>query len=120
MGWTHWEKLADKDSWYPENLNYDGSACYELGIRGKWKQSVTVTYVGETSNLKTRMVQYGKYGSHKWRELNKYWKYNYTLYFRYYPTKNAESAKSLEDDRLEKFGLERYLWNTNLGKNGKY
>jgi len=115
MGWTHWYVLADKEIWYPDNINYDGPACYELGIKGKWKQVIkviNVTYVGKTYNLKVRMGQYGANGSHLGKYVEKYLKHGYTLYFRYYPTRNESEANSMEKERLQKYGLERYPWNT--------
>ena len=112
MGWTLWYELANKERWYPDNINYDRPVCYELGIKGKWKQAIIVTYVGKTSNLNVRMGQYAANGSHLRKYLEKYWKYGYTLYFRYYPTRNESEANSMEKERLQKYGLERYPWNT--------
>jgi hypothetical protein len=115
MGWTMWKKLATKEKWYPRSLKYQDAACYELGVKGKWKQSVTVTYVGKTGNLRKRMSDYAQTGSHLEKYLRKYWKYGYVLYFRYFPVETETKAARLERERLEKFGLERYPWNTYLG-----
>ncbi len=117
MGWTSWKELATKNEWHPESLKYGGSACYELGVRGKWKHSITVTYVGKTDNLSRRMYKYAQTGSHLERYLRKYWKYGYVLYFRYFPVETEKEAARREKEMLERFGLERYPWNTYLGIN---
>ena len=115
MGWTQWKKLASRTDWYPDSLDYDGAACYELGIKRKWKHDLIPTYVGKTGNLKTRMSQYARNGSHLRKLLVKYWKYDYVLWFRYYPLENEAKAKTMEEKSLSDFGLERYPWNSNLG-----
>lgn len=115
MGWTQWKKLANKFDWHPENLSYDGPACYELGIKGKWKHYVIVTYVGNTGNLNSRMYQYAQNGSHLKKLLKKYWKFEYTLWFRYFQVNTKNQAVRMERNRLSEFGLERYPWNSYLG-----
>ena len=115
MGWTQWKKLATAREWYPENIEYSEAACYELGIRGKWKHFVIQTYVGNTGNLKMRMTQYARNGSHLHKIVSKYWKYDYTLWYRYFPLSSKQKAENMEKELLDKFGLEKYPWNTYLG-----
>jgi hypothetical protein len=115
MGWTHWKLLANQESWYSNEIKYQGPACYELGIRGKWKQYVIPVYVGNTDNLFRRMDQYGRNGSHLRKLLLKYRNHDYALYFRYSPHRMKSAAQKEEKDLLLKFGLERYPWNTQLG-----
>ena len=115
MGWTKWKKLANKDKWYPDTLDYDEAAAYELGIKGKWKHFVIQTYVGNTGNLKQRMTQYAKDGSHLHVIVSKYWKYGYTLWYRYYRLSSKQKAENMEKELLEEYGLEKYPWNTYLG-----
>ena len=115
MGWTQWRRLANKDVWYPDTLGYEGAACYELGIKGKWKRYIIKTYVGNTDNLRRRMTEYAKNGSHLHSIVSKYWKYDYTLLYRYYALSSKQKAVNMEKELLEKYGLERYPWNTHLG-----
>ncbi|MGC8516263.1 MAG: GIY-YIG nuclease family protein [Thermoplasmata archaeon] len=117
MGWSRWKELATKEEWYPDNIRYSGPACYELGIKGKWKRYVIQTYVGSTGNLQQRMTQYARNGSHLHRIVSKYWKYDYTLWYRYYPFPSKQKAEEMEGDLLNKYGLEKYPWNTYFGNN---
>ena len=112
MGWTHWRELANEEDWYPDNVDYDGAACYELGINGKWKHYVIPVYVGETANLSKRMYKYGLNGSHLRKLLLKYWRYEYVLWFRYFPVYDKTDAMKMQNLLLNRFGLERYPWNT--------
>lgn len=105
MGWTHWKRLANSEEWYPDVLDYDGPACYELGIRGKWKHYVIVTYAENTGNLSDRMYQYARNGSHLKKIVTKYWKYDYTLWFRYMRADSKQRAMALEKNRLKEFRL---------------
>ena len=114
MAWSHWRFLADEDTWHIEDLSYEGAACYELGIRRKWKRRVIPVYVGNTGNLFIRMDQYARDGSHLRGLLLKYWKHDYVLYFKYSQNRKKETAQKEEKKLLSKFGLERYPWNTQL------
>lgn len=114
MGWTHWDKLANKDEIFNDGIEYDGHSVYELGVRRRYGKYVTPVYVGETNNLKRRMGEYATTGSHLWSYASKYWRMGYTVYFRFQYADSKEEAKKLQDELLKRHGLERYPWNNNF------
>jgi len=66
--WTDWRKVADKKSWYDDQLDWDGPACYELAIGGDRGGNIKIVYVGETGNERRRVIAYASHGSHLRRE----------------------------------------------------
>src|SRR5574337_2025800 len=80
--WTAWRKLADKKHWYDDDFDYDGPACYELGIGGPRRGNIQTVYVGETSNEKSRLYSYARYGSHLSPIIDAHLRKGYTLYYR--------------------------------------
>lgn len=115
MGWTRWTELASKDYHFANQIEYQGPAVYELGVRGRYRKYVTTVYVGETGDLKSRMTSYALDGSHLKKYAVKYWKMGYKLFFRFQKVNAKSRAKNLQNELLNRFGLEKYPWNNNFG-----
>ena len=112
--WTAWRKIADRDHWYSDKLDWDGPACYELGIGGPRGGNLRVVYVGETVNESRRVTAYASHGSHLseivvWH-LNKGWH----LLYRAQAKTSKQKAVQLQNNLLAMF---EYDWNIQL--NGK-
>jgi GIY-YIG domain-containing protein len=105
---TGWRKIADSHNWYDEEFDYGGPACYELGT-GHSRTQVTVRYVGETSNERSRISQYAQGGSHISREIDSYLRRGYNLYYRGMALSSKKAAKGMQDDLLDQYD---YDWNT--------
>ena len=58
--WTQWRKIADRNDWFDDTLDWDGPACYELAIGG----NLRIVYVRETNNESRRVIAYASHGSH--------------------------------------------------------
>lgn len=114
VGWTRWTELANRDYHYAGDITYDGAAVYELGVRGRYRKYVTTVYVGETGDLKSRMTSYAVNGSHLGKYAKKYWKMGYKMFFRYQRVTTKIQAGKLQDQLLQRFGLEKYPWNNNF------
>lgn len=53
--WTNLRKISDRHSWYDENFDYEGPACYELAIAEPRGGAPRIVYVGETGNERARL-----------------------------------------------------------------
>jgi hypothetical protein len=111
MSWTRWRKLADRQGWYDDVFDYDGPCCYELATGGPRGGDIQPHYVGETSNEKKRMCQYGRDGSHLSRIINRYLKDGWSLYYHAYCTDSKEKAVEMERNLLARH---KYDWNSML------
>lgn len=105
-------KLAYGREWFPEHLRYGGPATYELGLGGPRYGDIEPVYVGETGNLKTRMSDYGKKGSHLFDVINEALDKGYALYYRYQRRRTKITAQ-----RSEMYYLDRYDYDWNIAWN---
>jgi excinuclease UvrABC nuclease subunit len=111
MRWTNWRKIADKDYWYTESLDWDGPACYELAIAGSRGGKQKTVYVGETKNEKRRISTYAKNGSHLSEFINAHLDNGWHLYYHAILTQTKESAVQLQNNLLATYN---YEWNKKL------
>lgn len=105
---TGWRKIADRSNWYDAEFDYDGPACYELGT-GHSRTQVTVRYVGETENERSRISSYAQNGSHISREINSSLRKGYNLYYRGMALPSKKAAKKMQDNLLAGYD---YDWNS--------
>jgi len=106
--WTAWRKLANKKNWYNNEFDYDGPACYELGIGGPRGGNIQPVYVGETANERIRLSSYACHGSHLSAFIDKCLQQGYTLFYRAQALNSKRAAKNMQDNLLKKF---LYDWN---------
>ncbi|MBI1803277.1 MAG: hypothetical protein HY033_04315 [Ignavibacteriae bacterium] len=109
--WTQWRKIADKRNWYDDDLDWDGPACYELGIGGPRSKNPRVVYVGETGNEQKRISAYARSGSHLSRIIDWHLKQGWRLYYRAQIKQSKRVAMTTEYNRLASF---KYDWNRKL------
>jgi hypothetical protein len=82
MGWTSARLIAVKGIWFPELLDNDGPACYELGTGGPRGGNIQWHYVGETTNERSRIECYARNGSHLSKLINWHLNQGWCLYYR--------------------------------------
>ncbi len=109
--WTYWRKLADKKFWYDDKFDYEGPACYELGIGGPRYRNIQPVYVGETGNEKKRLSDYARHGSHLAHIIAQDIKKGYSLYYRAQAMLSKKDAKRMQNNLLQRF---QYAWNIQL------
>ena len=105
-------KLAYGREWFPEHLKYGGPATYELGLGGPRYGNIGSVYVGETGNLRKRMSDYGKEGSHLNDVIDEALDQGYSLYFRYQRRRTKWTAQ-----RSEMYYLDKYDYDWNIASN---
>ena len=115
MSWTRWRKLAEGRDWYDDLFDYDGPCCYELGTGGPRGGDIRPHYVGETSNEKKRMCQYGRDGSHLAQIINGHLRKGWCLYYRAYCADSKKKAVEMQNKLLAQH---RYDWNVMLNGDG--
>ena len=112
--WTQWRKIADRNHWFDDALDWDGPACYELALAGPRGGNLRIVYVGETINECKRVIAYASHGSHLAdiirRHLNKGWH----LFYRAQQRPSKQAAVLMQNNLLAEFD---YDWNIVL--NGK-
>jgi len=113
-GWTRWRKIADRDQWFDDALNWEGPACYELAIAGPRGGDLTIVYVGETANERKRMSEYASHGSHLSDTIESHLKRGRHLYYRAQGKKSKQEAVAMQNRLLDGFD---YDWN--IQRNGK-
>jgi hypothetical protein len=106
--WTRWRKIADRHNWFSDDLDWDGPACYELGIAGPRGGNLKIVYVGETSNEKRRVATYASSGSHLAEIIEKHLKDGWHLFYRAQIKASKKDAVRMQNGLLEKFD---YDWN---------
>ncbi len=111
--WTDWRKLAEKNKWFNDELDYDGPSCYELGIGGPNGGNIQPKYVGETKDEKKRMSQYAANGSHLGHLIDDALRRGWSLYYRGQAMKSKADAKKMQDNLLSSY---LYDWNTQLNE----
>ena len=114
--WTKWRKIADKNNWYSEELDWDGPACYELAIGGPRGGNIKIVYVGETSNEKNRVSAYAKHGSHLSEIIHDHLNQGWNLFYRAQTMKSKDRAIRMQDNLLSEYD---YDWNIKLNTWGK-
>lgn len=105
---TGWRKLADSTHWYDDEFDYDGPACYELGV-GHSRSRVRPTYVGETKSESARISSYGAGHSHLSKTIDSYLRRGFNLYYRGMAVSSKAEAKAMQDNYLSEYD---YEWNT--------
>lgn len=111
--WTQWRKIADRNSWFDDTLDWDGPACYELAIGGPRGGNLKIVYVGETINESKRVIAYASHGSHladtiRWH-LNRGWH----LFYRAQTKNSKQEAVRMQNNLLTEFD---YDWNILLNE----
>ena len=108
MGWTKARLLAYCGDWYPDILDHNGPACYEIGTGGPRGGYLQWHYVGETVNEKIRLATYARSGSHLAEAIQEHLDDGWHIFYRACacPTKGA--AKKMQDSLLAKH---KYDWN---------
>jgi hypothetical protein len=115
MRWTSWRLLADKRTWYDEDFDWEGPACYELGTGGPRGGSIEPHYVGETTNERRRIAAYARHGSHLADIIDDHLRRGWCLYYRAISYPSKPRAKMLQDNLLGRF---EYDWNVVLNRRG--
>jgi len=106
--WTGLIKIADKNYWYTDVLDYEGAACYELAVAGPRGGSPRIVYVGETGNERSRLTCYARHGSHLSSIIDSYLAGGWSLYYRAQALASKEAAKQMQDNLLARHS---YAWN---------
>ena len=111
--WTKWRKIADEDHWYNDNFDYEGPACYELGLGGPRGGNIRPVYVGETTNEQKRMISYAQHGSHITEIVSESLENGWFLYYRAQALSSKKAAQKMQNSLLNRF---EYEWNKNLNR----
>ncbi len=110
-GWTDWRLIARNGEWFPEALDWDGPACYELAIAGPRGGDLRTVYVGETVNEKKRVAAYARSGSHLADIISSHLRGGWCLYYRAQAMSSKAAAARMEDSLLDRYD---YDWNLQL------
>jgi hypothetical protein len=111
--WTHWRKIADQYSWFDEELDWDGPACYQLAIAGPRGGNLRIVYVGETINERRRVIAYASHGSHLSREVDWHLRQGWHLWYRAQLKKSKLAAVETQNWLLKRY---EYDWNILLNR----
>lgn len=114
--WTQWRKIADRNHWHSECLDWDGPACYELSIAGPRGGNRQVVYVGETSNERRRVSAYARHGSHLSNIIHSHLIDGWHLYYRARLVSSKSEAVEMQNRLLTRWD---YDWNIMLNTWGK-
>ena len=114
--WTQWRKIADRDNWYSETLDWDGPACYELSIAGPRGGNRKVVYIGETLNERKRVAAYASHGSHLSEIIHSHLADGWHLFYRARAAASKEKAVAMQNNLLARWD---YDWNIMLNTWGK-
>src|SRR5206468_2569695 len=109
--WTTWRKIADRQGWYGDSLDWDGPACYELATAGPRGGDLRIVYVGETSNERRRMVAYAAHGSHLSKIINSHLRDGWHLHYRAQTLTSKKAAVQMQNNLLAGWV---YDWNIQL------
>lgn len=109
--WTNFRKIADRRHWFDDELDWDGPACYELGIGGPRGGGIRIVYVGETSNEKRRVAAYACHGSHLSKIVASHLRDGWCLYYRACALKSKRAAVIMQNNLLARW---KYDWNIML------
>ncbi len=111
MRWTNWRKIAEGNRWFPDDFDYDGPSCYELGTGGPRGGDIRPHYVGETISESGRITTYARSGSHLYKIIDWHLREGWSLYYRGIACATKLDAKRLQDNLLGRF---QYDWNVKL------
>lgn len=101
--------IASHGIWYTDALyDYDGPACYELGLFGPRGGRERWMYVGETSNEMSRIKCYARNGSHISELIDAALEEGWHLYYQSHAFPTKELAKRRQDKLLATYD---YPWN---------
>ena len=109
--WTKWRKIAERDEWYDDALDWDGPACYELAIAGPRGGGLRAVYVGETSNERRRVAAYARGASHLAAIVSDHLRRGWTLFYRARALHSKAVAVEMQNSMLASF---EYDWNIQL------
>jgi len=109
MAWTEWVKVAIEDEYFPDNRpQWDGAACYELGIKTARGRNIAIMYVGETANLKDRISKYAQNGSHLADLIHDELCLGKSLHYRFQRKDSKDDAIIMQNNLLARYD---YPWN---------
>jgi excinuclease UvrABC nuclease subunit len=109
MGWTDWLEVADVSEYNSDNIpEWEGPACYELGVGKPRGRSIEIMYVGETNCLRKRIASYARDGSHLEYYIDDELNSGKILHYRFQRKASKEDATILQNNLLEKYD---YPWN---------
>jgi len=111
MSWTNWRLIADKRTWYSDELDWEGPACYELALAGPRGGDLREVYVGETKNEKKGLAAYAKHGSHLSKIIDADLRRGWTLWYHATALDTKEDAVAMQNRMLKRW---RYDWNIQL------
>ena len=111
--WTHWRKIADRNHWFDDTLDWDGPACYELALAGPRRGSLRIVYVGETVNERKRVIAYASHGSHLADIIRQHLRQGWYLFYRAQLKKSKQAAVRMQNNLLAEFD---YDWNIVLNE----
>jgi hypothetical protein len=103
--------IATPQEWFPEALDWDGPACYELAIAGPRGGDLRIVYVGETVNEEQRVAAYARSGSHLAPIIASHLRKGWLLYYRAQAMPSKAAAKQTQDSLLAQYD---YDWNLQL------
>ena len=108
---TDWQLLKTKhEHWaYKEDIEDDGPACYELGIR-KLAGDVHTVYVGHATNLRSRMHSHAIGDNTTKRFMAKSVANGFQVWFRFHRMASTYQAEVLENSLIHKSWW-KYPWN---------
>lgn len=106
--WLKPRLIASKGIWYINSFDYDGPACYELGLGGPRGGNLHWKYVGETINERKRMTCYARHGSHLSELIDHALADGWYLYYKAHAFPTKELAKQKQDRFLREYN---YPWN---------
>ncbi len=107
--WIEPRLIASHGIWYIDaEYDYDGPACYELGLFGPRGGNKRWVYVGETNNEMRCIKGYAKNGSHLADLINAELKAGWHLYYQSHAFPTKELAKRRQDQLLAMYN---YPWN---------
>lgn len=112
--WTYPRLIASDGIWFMDSFDYDGAACYELGLAGPRGGEMHWKYVGETNNERKRMSCYARHGSHLSNLIDEALAEGWHLYYKAHAFPNKELAKRMQDRFLLNYD---YPWNKILNGN---
>lgn len=108
MGWTDWRMIADHGTWYDDDFDWDGPACYELAIAGPSGGDLRQVYVGETKNEKKRIAAYACHGSHLSEIIDDHLRRGWALWYHATALDSKAAAAAMQNRLLKRF---KYDWN---------
>ena len=113
MAWTRWRKIADRRHWFPEALDWNGPACYELALAGPRGGDLRIVYVGETVNEHSRVVAYASRGSHLAEIIASHLRRGWCLFYRAQAKVSKAEAVRMQNSLLADYD---YDWNILLNR----